>query len=61
MGEHGTWRLLISLGIGGAAAAIATVVGVAVRSPKVPLAAGLSAAITAYVIDWYTERQQHGD
>lgn len=65
--DQGIMRAGISLGLGAFAALVAAVASwifAGIRRdvhPAVPAAAGISVAIAAYVIDWYTERQQHGD
>lgn len=64
LNEQGFWRIGISLAMGAAAAVVASVVALVVGSIKrdvsmaIPATAGLSVAISAYLIDWYTEKRE---
>ena len=63
LNEQGFWRIGISLAMGAAAATVAAVVALIIGSIKrdvsmtIPVTAGFSVAIAAYLIDWYTERR----
>ena len=57
LNEQGFWRLAIAGAIGLGAAGVALVVDTLFRHPKLPIAAGVSAAVTAYAIDLYTEHK----
>lgn len=57
LNEQGFWRLLIAGGMGLGAAVIAVFIDAARKDPKVPITAGLSVGVAAYLIDWYTEKR----
>ena len=58
LNETGFWRLALSAAAGGLAVVATTTLITLRHSPKVPLTVGIATAVTAYVVDWYTERER---